>query len=74
MDYLFAPLQQPPVTLAPGATDSFTFKLAVSPLADQSPEERPGTTSIDVTIVTVPSRRVIGTMLVVPVAVDMPTS
>jgi hypothetical protein len=74
LDYLFSPVQQPPFKVAPGATASFTFKLAISPIADQPPREHAGKTSIDVTIVTVPSRKVIGHMLVVPITVAMPTS
>jgi hypothetical protein len=60
-DFLQGTPQQPPLTVAPGATASFTFKLALAPLADQSPTERAGQTSVDVTIVTVPSHKQIGT-------------
>jgi len=68
--------QQPPLTLAPGATASFTFKVAFAPLADQSPTERAGQTSVDVTIVTVPSHQQIGTSpgAMLPVTVTKPAS
>ena len=66
--------QQPPFTLAPGAMASFTFKLAFAPLADQSPTERAGRTSVDVNIVTVPSRKQIGTEALLPVTVTKPAS
>lgn len=75
MDYLLANIvQQPPFTLAPGATASFTFKLAFAPLAAQQPSVvRTGQTSIDVTVVTVPSRKAIrGTYF--PVTVAKPAS
>jgi hypothetical protein len=71
MDYLLGNVvQQPPFTLAPDATASFTFRLAFAALADQQPSvERTGQTSIDVTVLTVPSRKVIrGTYLSVTAA------
>jgi hypothetical protein len=75
-DFLLGSPQQPPLTLAPGATASFTFKLAFAPLADQSPTERAGQTSVDVTIVTVPSHSQIGTSpaALLPVTVTKPAS
>lgn len=75
MDYLLANIvQQPPFTLAPGATASFTFRLAFASLAAQQPSVvRTGQTSIDVTVVTVPSRKAIrGTYF--PVTVAKPAS
>jgi len=66
--------QQPPFTLAPGATASFTFKLAFAPLADQSPTERAGRTSVDVNIVTVPSHKQIGAEALLPVTVTKSAS
>jgi len=75
MDYLLAPtVQQPPFTLAPGATASFTFQLAFAPLADQRPSVvRTGLTSIDVTVVTVPSGKTAGGT-VFPVTAAKPAS
>lgn len=66
--------QQAPFTLAPGARASFTFKLAFAPLADQSPTERAGRTSVDVNVVTVPSHEQIGTEALLPVTVTKPAS
>lgn len=75
MDWLLGNIvQQSPFTLAPGAMASFTFKLAFAPLADQSPAEHAGQTSIDVTIVGVPSRKVIGKTVYLPVTVTKPAS
>jgi hypothetical protein len=77
MDYLLAgTVQQSPVTLAPGATASFTFKLALAPLADQPPTERAGRTSVDVTVLTMPARKQLGPSptTFLPVTVTMPAS
>lgn len=77
MDFLLAsPVQQSPVTLAPGATASFTFRVALDPLADQSPTERAGKTSVDVTLVTVPARTQLGPSptAYLPVTVTMRSS
>lgn len=77
MDYLLAStVQQSPITLAPGATASFTFRLALAPLADQSPTERAGQTSVDVTLVRVPSRALLGPSPTasLPVTVTKPAS
>jgi hypothetical protein len=75
-DFLTETVQQPPVTLGPGATASFTFRFALAPLADQSPTEHAGQTSVDVTVLTVPARTVIGhsDTAVLPVTVTMPPS
>jgi hypothetical protein len=75
-DFLTGPVQQQPVTLAPSATASFTFRLALAPLSDQSPGERAGQTSVDVTVETVPGSKVIGhsDTAVLPVTVTMPAS
>jgi hypothetical protein len=75
-DFLTGPVQQQPVTLAPGATASFTFRLALAPLSDQSSGERAGQTSVDVTVETVPGSTVIGhsDTAVLPVTVTMPAS
>jgi hypothetical protein len=75
MDYLLAPtVQQPPFTLAPGATASFAFRLAFAPIADQRPSVvRTGLTSIDVTVVTVPSGKTVGGT-VLPVTAARPAS
>lgn len=73
-DFLLESPQQPPLTLVPGATASFTFKVAFAPLADQSPTERAGQTSVDVNIVTVPSHKQIGTEALLPVTVTKPAS
>jgi hypothetical protein len=77
MDYLLASTaQHSPLTLAPGATTSFTFRLALAPLADQSPTERAGQTSVDVTLVRVRSRTLLGPSPTasLPVTVTMPAS
>ena len=77
MDYLLAStVQQSPVTLAPGVTASFTFRLALAPLADQSPTERAGQASVDVTLVRVPSRALLGPSPTasLPITVTMPAS
>jgi hypothetical protein len=60
MDYILGNIvQQPPITLSPGASVSFTFRIA---LTDSQP--RPwlhvGQTPIDVTAVQVPGRTWIG--------------
>jgi hypothetical protein len=76
-DYLLAEPQQPPFTLAPGATASFTFKLAFAPLADQRPSVvRAGQTGVAVDIVSVLSHKQIGTSpsALLPVTVTKPAS
>jgi hypothetical protein len=73
-DFLLGSPQQPPLTLVPGATASFTFRVAFAPLADQSPTERAGKTSVDVNIVTVPSHKQIGTEALLPVTVTKSAS
>ena len=77
MDYLLAStVQQPPITLAPGATASFTFRVALDPLADQSPTERAGQTSVDITLVRMPSRALLGPSPTasLPITVTKPAS
>jgi hypothetical protein len=68
---------QPPFTLAPGATASFTFSLALAPLADQSPGHwLAGQTAVHVTVETMPAHTVIGLSpaAALPVTVTMPAS
>jgi hypothetical protein len=59
MDYLNVTM--PGFSLSPGATASFTFRIAFDPLSQQ-PGASAGETAIDVTLETLPSHRVIGTM------------
>ncbi len=60
MDYIMANIvQQPALTLNPGASVTFTFKIAFS--AGQGPLWRPsGQTPIDVTVIQLPGRTWIG--------------
>jgi hypothetical protein len=58
MDYLY--VTRPGFSLSPGATASFTFRLAFDPLSEQ-PGAAAGATAIDVTLEALPSHRVIGT-------------
>ena len=60
MDYILGNIvQQPALTLRPGATASFTFRMGFS--ATQGPTFRSGgQTAIDVTVVQLPARTWIG--------------
>jgi hypothetical protein len=62
MDYILGNfVQQPPLTLSPGAVDTFTFRLAFAPAAADGPLElATGQTGIAVAVVKVPSRTVVG--------------
>lgn len=62
MDYLLSVQQFSGITLAPGATMSYTLRMAFNPLSQQgSADFGSGQTSIDATVVTLPDHTVIGT-------------
>jgi hypothetical protein len=59
MDYILGNIvQQPTLTLEPGATASLTFRMGFR--ATQEPGLRSGQTAIDVTVVQLPARTWIG--------------
>jgi hypothetical protein len=58
MDYLGGTLGS--ITLSPGATQSYALRIAFNPLAQQGANWTAGQTSIDVTVVALPSHRQIG--------------
>jgi hypothetical protein len=71
MDYqLSAAVQQQPVTLAPGEAETFTFRVAFSPLTGQSTKDSGhGQTGIDVSTIEMPSRAEVVPMVSTPVSV-----
>jgi len=71
MDYLLsAAVQQQPVTLAPGKAETFTFRVAFSPLTGQgSTNSGHGQTGIDVSTIEMPSRTVVVPVVRAPVNV-----
>jgi hypothetical protein len=71
MDYLLAAaVQQQPVTLAPGEAETFTFRVAFSPLTSQyTKDSGHGQTGIDVTTIEMPSREVVVPVVGTPVNV-----
>jgi hypothetical protein len=60
MDWL--QVTMPGFSLSPGASVSFTFRIAFDPLSQQPENFGPGLTAIDVTLEALPSHTVIGTM------------
>jgi hypothetical protein len=73
-DYLFfAPPQFARLTLDPGATTSYRLRIAFSPLSQQG-NYAAGQTTIDVTLVALPSRTVIGSSPAVSAPLEVTTS
>ena len=71
MDYLLgAAVQQQPVALAPGEAETFTFRVAFSPLTSQyTKDSGHGQTGIDITTIEMPSREVVAPRVSTPVNV-----
>lgn len=70
---LLAPPQFPGLALGPGASARYRLRIAFSPLSQQG-NYAAGQTTIDVTLVTLPSRTVIGSSPAVSVPLGVTTS
>jgi hypothetical protein len=73
MDYLSV-TQLPGFTLSSGSAQTFTFRLAFSPLSQQGASYGPGQLAIDATVETLPAHKVIGNIPAASVPLNVTAS